>query len=48
MDAALYTVNSGFEIGYRNNATTVRARLVAAPLRFQARNTFLCAFYVAI
>ena len=33
---------------YRSRATTGRSRLVAAPLRFQAKNSFLCAFYVVI
>ena len=33
---------------YRSRATAGRSRLVAAPLSFQAKNRFLCAFYVAI
>ena len=35
-------------LNYRSRATTGRSRLVAAPLRFQAKNRFLCAFYVII
>ena len=33
---------------YRSRATTGRSRLVAAPLRFQAKNSFLCSFYAVI
>ena len=33
---------------YRSRATAGRSLLVAAPLSFQAKNRFLCAFYVAI
>ena len=33
---------------YRSRATTGCSRLVAAPLRFQAKNDFLFAFYVEI
>ena len=33
-------------LNYRSCATAGRSRLVAAPLRFQAKNCFLCAFYV--
>ena len=36
------------EVEYRSRATAGRSRLVAAPLSFQAKNRFLCAFYVAI
>ena len=33
---------------YRTRATISRSRLVAAPLRFQAKKHFLFAFYVVI
>ena len=36
------------EIYYRTCATIGRSRLVAAPLCFQAKKHFLCAFYVVI
>ena len=36
------------QINYHSRATTGRSRLVAAPLRFQAKNLFLFSFYKAI
>ena len=36
------------KINYRTRATISHSRLVAAPLCFQAKNHFLCAFCVII
>ena len=40
--------NLGHFFHYRTGAIKGRSQLVAAPLSFQAKNRFLCAFYVAI
>ena len=44
----LFGNNHTWRFVYRSRATAGRSRLVAAPLSFQAKNRFLCAFYVAI